>query len=152
MKYPVVDRPDWVLARLIGSYTGTAVVGARASISSAPVRSSADELKEQMDDLYKRALGGDMRAKELWLGFREREASEQLFNVEIKVVPYNIPDRSLAQIISQADPVVVDDMLDGLAIRLEMDESPHPLRELVRCVRTQFSSWAREAYGTKDVI
>jgi len=75
----------------------------------------------QMEDLYERALAGDMRAKSEWFDQHSKVQSEQLFNVQINIVPYRIADPSLFTILQNADSQVVADALKGLTMRMKTD-------------------------------
>jgi hypothetical protein len=113
----------------------------------------AEELspyEKLIEDIHKKATEGDMRAAELWLDIQSKQAPADAFNVDVTIVPYTIADKSLANIIAQADTQIVVEMLAGLQLRLKVDEAPHNLVEVCRCLSMQFEEWAKVAYKPKD--
>lgn len=80
-----------------------------------------EQYDAQMEDLYKRALDGDMRAKVAWFDQVSKVQSEQLFNVQVNIVPYRIADPSLFNILQNADAQVVIEALKGLTLRMKTD-------------------------------
>jgi hypothetical protein len=79
------------------------------------------QLDAQMQDLYARALDGDIRAKTLWFDLTEKEQNKETFNIEVNIVPYRISDPSLCNILQNADAQVVADALKGLTLRMKSD-------------------------------
>ena len=80
-----------------------------------------EQVDAQMADLYERAIGGDMRAKSEWFDQISKVQSEQLFNIQVNIVPYRIADPSLFNILQNADAMVVADALKGLTLRMKTD-------------------------------
>lgn len=80
-----------------------------------------DQIDEQMEDLYTRALNGDMRAKSEWFDQIGKVQTEPMFNIQVNIVPYRIADPSLFAILQNADAQVVADALKGLTLRMKTD-------------------------------
>ena len=80
-----------------------------------------EQYDAQMDDLYERAINGDMRAKSEWFDQHSKVQSEQVFNVQVNIVPYRIADPSLFAILQNSDAQVVADALKGLTLRMKTD-------------------------------
>jgi hypothetical protein len=52
--------------------------------------------------------------------------NEQIFNVQVNIVPYRIADPSLFSILQNADAQVVSEALKGLTLRMKTDGfTPH---------------------------
>jgi hypothetical protein len=79
------------------------------------------QIDAQMEDLYNRALSGDMRAKAEWFDQIQKVQSEQIFDIQVNIVPYRIADPSLSNILQNADSQVVMDALKGLTLRMKTD-------------------------------
>lgn len=112
------------------------------------------ELEEQIDlqtqDLYTRALDGDMRAKTLWFDLANRKQSEELFNIQVNIVPYRISDPSLSNILQNADARVVADALKGLTLRMKSDGFDPKLLNAWENLQPEIFIWLEELEQVED--
>ena len=152
-----------VTARLFGEKIGSDVVasknkGGRPSNAEIAARNADPPMpddktiahKAVMDALYKKAIAGDPAAIRQWNDLNAPETNNP-FNIEINITPYNIQDRSIPRIVQQADTPVIMEVFEGFKTRLEADEAPQLLKDILRSFRLQYDEWARKAYAPKDV-
>ena len=112
--------------------------------------SAEEQLRAQIDDLYRQSLSGNMPAKRLWLEMQQEADARRAFDVHVSIVPYDIADRSLAKIVSAADISVVVEMLSGLSSRMEHDQTPGRIRELLDRFKVEYEQWFNVVFGVKD--
>jgi len=112
---------------------------------------SVEEARQAiLDGLFKSAKMGDSQAARAWNDISSEKAPVDRFNLNVNIMPYTIADPSLKSIMLQSELPVVDNALEGLDLRMEIDEAPHELRALGKRYREEFAAWATEAYAPKD--
>lgn len=109
-----------------------------------------DQIDAQMSDLYERALSGDMRAKAEWFDQIAKVQSEQLFNVQVNIVPYRIADPSLYNILQNADAQVVADALKGLTMRMRTDGFDSQMLVQWENLMPEIFTWLEEMERPED--
>lgn len=104
--------------------------------SSADYTALIDSLRERSKT--------DISAMKLLSEMMAAERAAQAGNFVLNIVPFDILDRKLAEIVQQADVPVVEEILSGLSIRLEADQfSTEAKRALVAFQRVFLSESAR---------
>lgn len=109
-----------------------------------------EQIDAQMADLYERALNGDMRAKAEWFDRIDKEQNEQVFNVQVNIVPYRIADPSLFAILQNADAQVVADALKGLTLRMKTDGFNPQLVTQWENLQSEIYMWLEEMERPDD--
>ena len=103
-----------------------------------------------LQGLYERAVTGDAQSARAFSEIATDNAPKNRFEIEVKVVPADVPDKMLREINMQAAPFHVDEGLEGLETRMQIDEAPHDLRELLKKFRARFAKWCEVVYAPKD--
>jgi len=112
---------------------------------------SLDEAREEiLNGLFERAKKGDAPSARAFAEISTDKAPPERFNIVVSVTPAVVPDSMLKACCMNAMPFHVDEGLEGLEMRMELDEAPHELRELGRRFRVEFMEWAERAYKPRD--
>ena len=107
------------------------------------------DYKQMMAELREQART-DLGAKKLWLEIYEANKPAADGSFTLNITPYDIEDKKLSQIVQQAEPGIVSDVLDGLRVRLEVDEAPGEIKKALQCFRAMFEHWAADAYAPDE--
>ena len=108
------------------------------------------QIDAQMEDLYNRALAGDMRAKAEWFDQIQKVQSEQVFDIQVNIVPYRIADPSLSNILQNADSQVVMEALKGLTMRMKTDGFDERLFVDWENMQPEIFTWLEELERPND--
>lgn len=147
----ILEKIGW-LDRLRGKGAIAEVSLAAPKVGSVKGFESLEAAREDiLQGLYERAKGGDAQSARAFADISSENAPTDRFNINVNITPYTIADPSLKSIMLQAEQPVVDNALEGLELRMEIDEAAHSLRDLGKRFRTEFAEWAEIAYAPKDV-
>lgn len=89
----------------------------------------------------------DISAMKVLADMIAAERAAEKANFVLNIVPFDIPDKKLSDIIQQADVPVVEEILSGLSIRLQADEFSTETRRTLQVFTQQFLREAERIYA-----
>lgn len=100
--------------------------------------------------MKQKALAGDPNAQRQLLELHQSQTAAKALEFTLNITPYDIQDRSLPQIIQQADAPVVMEILEGLSERLRSDEFGRDCQRTLLAFMRQFETEAERLYAPKE--
>lgn len=109
-----------------------------------------EQVAVMLRDLYDKALGGNNVARKMWFELTGKPEIDQTFNLRVDIAPYTIADKSLKAIAQEATTEFVDQIFEGIAVRLREDKAPQRLITDFEQFWADYDAWADVTYKPKD--
>jgi hypothetical protein len=107
---------------------------------------SEAEYAQIVQALKDQAISGDAVARRQLIELHNANKAASAMDFVLNIVPYDIADKSLKEIVEQADTPIILEIIAGLANRLEHDHFSDMAKKTLMAFRRLFTDEAADIY------